>query len=114
MVEKLSVDEFQKIGKVVKENDVYTVIDVSKLENLVVSKTILHPGKETGGHSHSEADEVYFFVKGNGKMDVGGQKSDVKADDIILIPRGSFHKVFNTSESDLVFVCVFEKYGDRN
>ncbi len=108
-----SIDEFERVGRVVKKTDVYTILDVSLLENLVVSMTILHHGHETSGHSHSEADEVYFFVDGNGRMQLDEEKIDVKAKDIVLIPRGKFHKVFNESKNDLVFVCVFEKYGDR-
>ena len=110
---KFSVDDFESAGKVVKKNDVYTVIDVSKLENLIVSKTILHPGKETSGHSHDDAEEVYFFIEGEGQMQLGEEKFNVKKDSVVLIPSGSFHKVFNKSDSDLKFVCVFEKYGDR-
>ena len=40
-------------SKVVKSNETYDVIDNTNLNNLVVSKTILHEGKETSGHNHS-------------------------------------------------------------
>ena len=113
MAGKFSLDEFKSVGKVVKQSDVYTVLDVRELDNLVVSMTILHPGKETSGHSHGEADEVYLFVNGNGAMQRGEDKIPVKKDDIVLIPKGSFHKVFNESKADLVFLSVFEKYGER-
>lgn len=113
MAMRFSVDGFKDVGKAVKQSDVYTVLDVSKLQNLIVSKTILHPGKETGGHSHPEAEEVYFFIGGKGEMQLDEERFGVKADDIVLIPKGSFHKVFNRSDKDLSFVCVFEKYGDR-
>lgn len=113
MAKKFSLDEFRSVGEVVKQDDVYTVLDVRELENLVVSLTTLHPGKETSGHSHGKADEVYFFVKGNGVMQRGEEKIAVKKDDIVLIPKGSFHKVFNETKADLVFLSVFEKYGER-
>jgi mannose-6-phosphate isomerase-like protein (cupin superfamily) len=113
MVEKFSVNDFKRAGKVTKQSDVYTVLDVSKLDNLVVSETTLHPGKETSGHSHTDADEVYFVMSGKGSMKLDDEKFDVKEKDIVLIKRGSFHKVFNTSQEDLVFICVFEKYGNR-
>jgi mannose-1-phosphate guanylyltransferase len=111
---RFSVEEFGKVGKTVKQSDVYTVIDVSKLKNLVVSLTVLHPGKETGGHSHAGAEEVYNFEEGEGTMKLDDKEFAVKAGDIVLIPDGAFHKVFNTGRSDLKFVCVFEKYGSRS
>ena len=51
-------------GVMVKSNETYDVIDNTNLDNLVVSKTILHPGKETGGHNHSGQEEVYIFTNG--------------------------------------------------
>jgi mannose-6-phosphate isomerase-like protein (cupin superfamily) len=113
MAVKFSVEDFRKVGKIVKQSDVYTVTDVSKLDDLIISKTVLHPGKETSGHSHGEADEVYFFMEGAGRIQVGREEFTVEKGSIVLIPKGAFHKVFNESKNDLKFVCVFEKYGDR-
>ena len=96
-------------GRVVKSNDVYTVIDNTDLTSLVVSKTVLHPQKETTGHSHEGQEEVYQFVYGTGRIEVGQNKFDVSAGDVVLIPDGLFHKVWNVSlVEDLVFVCVFD------
>ena len=107
---------------IVKSNETYNVIDNTKLDSLVVSKTELHPGKETGGHNHSGQEEVYIFIKGSGKMVVGEETFIVHGQDtgkqgsIILIPDGAFHKVWNTSpfvaNDDLEFICVFD--GGRN
>ena len=103
-----------KDSKVVKSNETYDVIDNTNLKNLVVSKTILHPDKETSGHNHSGQEEVYIFTKGEGKMIVGTKTYNVKAGDTVLIPDGDFHKVWNTSGymiagyGDLEFICVFD------
>ena len=102
-------------SKIVKQNETYTLIDNTDLNGLVVSKTILHPGKETGGHNHSGQEEVYIFMKGEGTMIVGTNTYEVKAGDTILIPDGDFHQVHNTgfyAEDDLEFICVFD--GGRN
>ena len=103
-------------SKVVKQNETYTLIDNTNLNNLVVSKTILHEGKETSGHNHSGQEEVYIFSEGHGAMIVGEETFLVSKGDIVLIPDGAFHKVFNTSNykanDDLEFICVFD--GGRN
>ena len=103
-------------SKVVHSNETYDVIDNTNLDKLIVSKTILHPGKETGGHNHSGQEEVYIFTSGRGSMLVGTETYDVKMGDIVLIPDGAFHKVWNTGDEiydgDLIFVCVFD--GGRN
>ena len=108
-------------SKVIKSNETYDVIDNTALDKLIVSKTILHPGKETGGHNHSGQEEVYIFMRGSGKMIVGEKTYFVQEGSIILIPDGEFHKVWNLSEEesnfqypicDLEFICVFD--GGRN
>ena len=102
-----------KDSKIVKDNDTYRLIDNTSLNNLVVSKTILHPGKHTNGHSHAGQEEVYQFVSGHGMMRVGDEKFEVGPNDVVLIPDGDFHKVWNESDTeDLIFVCVFD--GKRN
>ena len=51
-------------SKVIKSNETYDVIDNTNLKNLIVSKTILHPKKNTSGHNHSGQEEVYIFTNG--------------------------------------------------
>ncbi len=99
-------------GEVIKDNSVYKLIDNKSLNNLVLSQTILHVGQNTNGHSHAGQEEVYFFFYGKGNMQVGDDLYHVEAGDIMLIPDGLFHKVWNTGQSDLIFNCVFD--GRRN
>ncbi len=105
-------------SKVLKQNETYTLLDNTKLNNLVVSKTILHPGQETNGHKHPGQEEVYMFTSGHGRMECNpdwrkGGAFFVNPGDVVLIPDGYFHKVYNESETeDLIFVCVFD--GKRN
>jgi len=99
-------------GEIVKEDDRYTVKDNKTLKNLVVSSTDLHPGKNTNGHRHEGQEEVYTFIYGQGTMEIDDKTFWVNPGDIVLIPDGAFHKVYNTGPSDLYFVCVFD--GKRN
>ena len=95
-------------GEVVKQDDRYTVKDNKILKNLVVSSTTLHPGKSTSGHSHAGQEEVYQFIHGNGIMEINDDKFVVNPGDVVLIPDGAFHRVHNTDNTDLYFVCVFD------
>ena len=102
-------------GEVVKSDDRYIVKDNKTLNNLVVSSTELNPGKETSGHRHAGQEEVYFFISGSGRMIIDGddyREFSVEAGDVMLIPDGAFHKVRNTGQEPLYFVCVFD--GKRN
>ena len=109
---KIKLDN--KDSKVIKDNKIYTLLDNTKLNNLVVSKTILHPNQKTTGHKHKGQEEVYQFISGHGRMEVnpawrGGAAFFVGPTDTVIIPDGYFHKVWNESETeDLIFVCVFD------
>ena len=58
-------------GKIVKQDERYIVKDNTDLNNLVVSSTRLQPRKATSGHSHAGQEEVYYFIEGTGKMELG-------------------------------------------
>lgn len=99
-------------GEVVKDNETYLLRDNKTLNNLVLSSTKLHRDKATRGHSHPGQEEVYFFVRGSGRMVVGEDSFRVAKGDVVLIPSGAFHQVMNDGEEDLIFNCVFD--GKRN
>lgn len=99
-------------GEVVKEDDRYVVKDNTLLKNLIVSSTKLNPKKSTTGHRHAGQEEVYLFIKGEGQMELDHRIFDVKEGDVVLIEDNVFHKVHNTSDFTLEFICVFD--GRRN
>jgi mannose-6-phosphate isomerase-like protein (cupin superfamily) len=95
-------------GEIVKEDDRYLVKDNTELKNLVVSSTKLRAGKSTTGHRHAGQEEVYIFVSGKGQMELDHKIFDVTAGDTVLIEDNVFHKVHNTGDYMLEFICVFD------
>jgi len=99
-------------GDVVKDDHRYIVKDNTELTNLVVSSTMLSAKQSTTGHRHAGQEEVYIFVSGSGQMELDHNIFDVTAGDTVLIEDGVFHKVHNTTDYGLKFICVFD--GRRN
>jgi len=95
-------------GTIVKDNETYLLKDNKHLKNLVLSSTLLLPGKKTRGHSHEGQEEIYFFQYGYGEMTLGEERFPVSGGQIVLIPDGVFHRVHNTENDPLYFVCVFD------
>ena len=104
---KKELNIFDIRGVVTKEDDRYKVCDNTDLNNLVLSSTDLRPNKSTSGHKHSGQEEIYFFVKGSGKMEINDNVFDIKEGDMILINDGDFHRV-HAGEQGCYFVCVFD------
>jgi len=99
-------------GDIVKDNETYVLKDNKTLNNLVVSSTELHGLQSTRGHRHEGQEEVYYFVSGTGEIELDDEKFEVQGGDVVLIKDGVFHRVHNTSNTKLYFVCVFD--GKRN
>ncbi len=99
-------------GETVKDTDVYELKDNKFGNNLTLSSTFLRAQQKTNGHSHAGQEEVYYFISGEGKMQVDDESFSVKAGDVVCINDGEFHRVFNTGHLGLYFVCVFD--GGRN
>lgn len=111
---KLDIEDIK--GEVIKDNDTYLLKDNKTLNNLVVSSTDLKPMRSTTGHAHVGQEEVYYFVKGSGTMELintNGVKTihNVEPGAIVLIEDGHFHRV-HAGEQGCYFVCVFD--GKRN
>ena len=99
-------------GDIIKDNDQYLLKDNKFGNKLVLSSTFLRANQSTNGHEHKGQEEVYFFVDGQGQMEIDDNKFDVKAGDVICIEDGEFHRVHNTGHYGLYFICVFD--GGRN
>jgi mannose-6-phosphate isomerase-like protein (cupin superfamily) len=99
-------------GKVVKDTDVYKLQDNNFGNNLTLSSTFLRANQKTNGHKHEGQEEVYFFHKGEGEMEIDDKRFPVKEGDVVCINDGEFHRVYNTGHLGLYFVCVFD--GGRN
>ena len=107
---RVSIDDIG--GVIAKQDDRYIVKDNTTLKNLILSSTFLEANKSTSGHKHEGQEEVYFFVTGEGRMLLDDDEFEVKAGDVVLIPDGAFHRVYNDSGEPFYFVCVFD--GGRN
>ena len=58
-------------------------------------------------------EEVYFFISGNGEMQLDDEKFLIDSGDIVLVKDNVFHKVLNTSSKEkLYFICVL--HGARH
>ena len=76
------------------------VLNSSESENVSVARARVEPGVTTALHE-LEADEIYYILEGTGKAEPA-----VEPGDLVLIKRGETQRISNTSESDLVFLCI--------
>ena len=96
----------------------------SDIERCSLAEEVLPAGASVSRHHHLETEEVYYILRGAGRMTVGDEVREVSAGDAIFIPRGQSHTLENIGPETmtLLLVCgpaysredhIFEETGDR-
>ena len=108
-----------------KGKDVYMMFDVSEgADKLVAGYTFFQPFQRSWPpHNHTDQEEVYFFIKGRGSMEVYESPEtmsfvhSVEEGDLVTIPMLNYHPVFSQEEPLQFIWCIAgERYwvGDKN
>jgi mannose-6-phosphate isomerase-like protein (cupin superfamily) len=79
--------------------------DNSSIRNQSLAEALLLPGQVTEAHRHPKTEEIYYIQSGQGRMRIDGEERDVKPLDAIAIPPGALHKIWNTGDEPLTFLC---------
>ena len=71
-----------------------------------LAEATLEVEQATERHYHRVAEEIYFVLKGQGKMEVDGETTYMRPGDAVLIPPGAWHTLENNGTSELRFLCI--------
>jgi mannose-6-phosphate isomerase-like protein (cupin superfamily) len=66
------------------------------------------PGTSSREHYHTEAEEAYYVLEGQGKIRIDGETQQIGPGDAVVIVPGQKHTVWQEGEGDLVLLvtCV--------
>lgn len=70
------------------------------------SKITIPQGNSIGMHDHVDDFEIYYILKGKGKVLDGDEYVEVNEGDAIYTADGNKHCIKNIGEGDLVFIAV--------
>ena len=77
----------------------------SSIRNQSLAEATLRAGQSTRAHLHPEAEEIYYILRGKGRMKINGEERPVGPGDAIAIPPGMAHQISHLGQEDLVFLC---------
>jgi mannose-6-phosphate isomerase-like protein (cupin superfamily) len=69
------------------------------------------PGRKMRIHKHLNNDELIFIHKGEGTLTLDEESIDVKAGDVVFVPRGVWHGLDNTGKENLLMVFQYTPAG---
>lgn len=64
-------------------------------------------GEEIGKETHTDNDQVLYFVGGGGKSILNGEEVNFKKDDIFLVKAGTEHNFINTTDEPLKIISAY-------
>ena len=68
--------------------------------------SVYQPRAHVQPHRHRIQEQVYHILDGEALMEIDGKRTPVRKDDVIFIPPGVEHAIYNTGMTDLRFVVV--------
>jgi mannose-6-phosphate isomerase-like protein (cupin superfamily) len=94
----------------------FTTLDGSTIREIVgpawtparnqsLAEATVPAGGATTAHYHREAEELYYFTAGRGRLRVDDVERDVAPGDCAVIPPGAVHKLWNIGQDALVLLC---------
>lgn len=63
-------------------------------------------GKASLMHYHPVAEESYYILKGEARIILGEEENELQPGQVVLIPPGLKHKIYNTGNEELEFLVV--------
>lgn len=90
------VDNIEKLT--LENNNFRRVMFTGKYSQLVLMS--LKPGEEIGMEVHPHVDQFFRFEKGQGRVIIDGEASDVQDGFAVVVPAGANHNIINVSDSE--------------
>ncbi len=82
-----------------------TIRELHHTEVQSLAEATLEVEQATERHYHRLTEEIYFVLKGQGRMEVNGDVTHVRPGDAVLIPAGAWHQLENNGTSELRILC---------
>lgn len=87
---------------------------VTGAKSISFGSVVLEPGKGHVRHNHPDADEIIYFVSGEGDQMVNDDTPQrCKAGACIWIPKGVYHSTINRGDGPLHLVVAYVPAGSE-
>jgi mannose-6-phosphate isomerase-like protein (cupin superfamily) len=68
---------------------------------------------ETKRHKHLKMEEIYYIIKGKGKIKIGEKVFEIKPGDIVPIPKKVYHSI-DPIEEPIELIVITHPRFDKN
>ena len=96
----------EDIKKLTKENTNFRQVLHTGRYSQIVAMCIL-VNEEIGEETHTNTDQMLFFVEGEGEAILNGETRKVEEHDVVFVPAGTKHNFKNIGDEDLKLFTVY-------
>lgn len=68
--------------------------------------SLYQPMAYVAPHTHKRQEQIYHVLDGEGLMEIAGERRVVRRHDVIFIPPGIEHAIYNSGTVDLCFLVI--------
>ncbi len=72
-----------------------------------VSLAKLQPRLSYESHKHEDHEEIYYIIKGKGRIRIGAEETKFQEGDVIYIPEKKLHTITNDHDDEMVEFLAF-------
>lgn len=83
-------------------------------QNQSLAEATIATGCITRLHKHTDSEELYHVIQGQGEMSLGDKRFTVGVGDTVCIKPGIPHQIRNTGENDLKILCCCSPQYSHN
>jgi mannose-6-phosphate isomerase-like protein (cupin superfamily) len=87
--------------------------DELKGQSRLLGVITLEPGCSIGLHEHKDEEEIFYIIRGHGRVIDSGHTWAVGPGDAVLTGGGESHAIENCGAEPLQFLAIILTYGDR-
>ena len=87
------------------KGDFFKILSETQLSQVGVMT--IAPGKDSGPEEVHSGDQLVYIVEGEAEVEVNKEKAVMKAGDVVIIPKGAQHHIYNSGDEPLFFLTVY-------
>ncbi len=73
---------------------------------MFLNEVYVAPAETIAAHQHEDMEEIFYFLEGEGRMQIGEEIQSVVAGDRVIVPVQTVHVLKNTSsDTQMKFIC---------
>ena len=86
------------------KGDFFKILSETSLSQVGVMT--IAPGGDSGPEDIHDGDQIIYIIEGEAEIEINKNKARVKVGDVVIIPKGAQHHIYNIGGAKLFFLTI--------